>query len=211
MKYLPRYPIYIPSKGRFDVCYTAKVLEEDNVPYHLVVEPQEYDRYAENYAKDHLLVLPFSDQGSVIPARNWIKDHATKAGHERHWQLDDNIRKFRRTCLGKRIPVAAGLALRICEDFTDRYENVAISGLNYSMFVFKQRVPPFYVNVHVYSCTLVLNSVPYRWRGGLQRGHGYLPSGARWRLVYDTPERVHLRQAPVDEDQGREHEGTLSR
>jgi hypothetical protein len=26
-------------------------------------------------------------------------------------------------------------------------------------------VPPFYLNVHVYSCTLVLNSLPQAWRG----------------------------------------------
>ena len=51
----------------------------------------------------------------------------------------------------------------------DRYTNVGIAGLNYTMFV----VPhpdggpkaPFQLNCHVYSCTLFLNSLPYKWRG----------------------------------------------
>lgn len=35
------------------------------------------------------------------------------------------------------------------------------------MFQFEGRrfQPPFFLNVHVYSCTLILNSVPYGWRG----------------------------------------------
>jgi hypothetical protein len=28
-----------------------------------------------------------------------------------------------------------------------------------------QKMPPFYLNVHVYSCMLILNALPQRWRG----------------------------------------------
>lgn len=163
---LPRYPIYIPSKGRFDVCLTPLALAADGVPFRLVVEPQESDEYAARFGAECLLVLPFRDRG-LIAARNWIKEHATAEGYERHWQLDDNLKQFRRWWRGKRISCTAGVALRAVEDFADRYENVAVAGLNYTMFAIqggRQPREPFWLNVHVYSCTLVLNSLPHRWR-----------------------------------------------
>lgn len=161
----PAYPIYIPTKGRADSQLTARALTRDSIPFHLVVEPQEADTYRAANPDAQLLVLPFSNQGSVIPARNWIKDHARAAGHRRHWQLDDNIRHFHRLYRSRIIPCDAGVALTMCEQFTDRYENVAVSGLNYEMFVNRQTTTPFIVNVRVYSCSLILNDTPHQWRG----------------------------------------------
>lgn len=163
---LPRYPIYIPSKGRSDVCLTAQRLGEDGVPFRLVVEPQERDAYAARFGADAVLTLPFRDAGSVIPARNWIKDYATAEGHERHWQLDDNIRAFYRRWRAKRIYADAGVALSTCETFADRYENVAVCGVNDIMWLPDHYPkPPFHLNGRVYSCSLILNSLPHRWRG----------------------------------------------
>ncbi len=164
---LPRYPIYIPSKGRSEKCLTARFLSSDGVPFHLVVEPEEAEAYAKVFGHERVLKLPFSNLGlGSIPARNWIKDHATKAGHERHWQLDDNIRQMWRRIDGIKLPCQSGPAFAAVEDFSDRYENVAVAGMNYYMFApNRQRIPPFYLNVHVYSCTLILNSIPNKWRG----------------------------------------------
>jgi hypothetical protein len=162
----PRYPVYIPSKGRWTHCLTAQCLAADGVPFSLVVEPEEEPMYTAVFGADHVLVLPFSHPGSVIPARNWIKAHAIATGAERHWQLDDNIRHFGRRWRTKRWYCAPGVALAAVEDFTDRYENVAISGMNYYMFVPDGRAaPPFVRNCHVYSCCLFLNAMPYQWRG----------------------------------------------
>ena len=55
-------------------------------------------------------------------------------------------------------------ALLVTEEFTERYTNIAISGLNYTFFAF-EKLPPFYLNHHVYSTLLILNDIPYRWRG----------------------------------------------
>lgn len=165
-KVLPKYPVYVPSKGRYDECWAAEMLLRDGVPFHLVVEPQEADEYA-RFGRERLLVLPWSNLGvgGLIAVRNWIKAHATEAGYERHWQIDDNIRDVKRRYKGRRIPCDAGVGLRVVEDFADRYENVAIAGMNYEMFVINgQRMPPFYLNVRVYSCSLVLNSLPNEWR-----------------------------------------------
>ena len=163
---LPRYPVYIPSKGRADRCLTARFFVKDKVPFLLVVEPQEYDKYAAIFGEKRILVLPFSNLGSVIPVRNWIKKHAMAAGYHRHWQFDDNIYRIRRLFRGKRLPCLAGIALHVVEDFTDRYENIAISGLNYTMFGFGAAMRnPFILNCRVYSCSLILNSISNEWRG----------------------------------------------
>jgi hypothetical protein len=168
---MPRYPIYIPSKGRHAKCLTAKFLRDDSVPFHIVVEPHEHDAYAHEFGEDYILTLPWDNPGSVIPARNWIKEHATAAGYERHWQIDDNCRCIYRVWAGRRLRCNAGVALAATEDFTDRYENVAVSGLNYAMFVAGEAITvgngviPFRTNCHVYSCTLTLNTTPHCWRG----------------------------------------------
>jgi hypothetical protein len=146
---------------------TGRALVRDHVPFRLVVEPQEQEAYAARFGAERLLVLPFSNKGSSVPARNWIKDHSIAEGHERHWQLDDNMRGFYRFYKTKRLHCVAGIALRVIEDFVDRYENIAIAGMNYDMFCTSHRtaIPPFWPNVHVYSCTLILNRIPHRWRG----------------------------------------------
>lgn len=161
---MSKYPIYIPSKGRYEVSLTANCLRRDEVPFRLVIEEQEYDEYASRFGEDCLLVLPFSNRGSVIPARNWIKQYSTQLGYERHWQLDDNMRHFNRWYKGKRIRCNADIALRAVEDFSDRYENIAISGMNYQMFGTGKQ-PPFHLNCHVYSCSLINNEIPHQWRG----------------------------------------------
>lgn len=160
----PGYPVYVPSKGRAEVCTTPRFLQADGVPFFLVVEQQEVDAYAARWGSEHLLVLPFQNQG-LIAARNWIRDHAEASGAARHWQLDDNIQWTDRRWKARRIRCDAGLALSACEVFTDRYTNIGVSGLNYHMFMpSHQQAPPFYLNAHVYSCSLINHAMPYRWR-----------------------------------------------
>jgi hypothetical protein len=160
----PRYPIFIPSKERAFRCLAARMLRRDGVDFKLVVEPQEQGLYVQKFGKDAVLVLPENNRGLVY-ARNWIWERAREMGCERHWQIDDNIREMIRTFKGRRVNCNAGVGLRVCEDFTDRYENVAIAGFNYKMFVAKPwEQPPFVVNRHVYSAMLLLTEMPFRFR-----------------------------------------------
>ena len=163
-----RYPIYIPSKGRADCALTPHALDEMRVPYYLVVEDVEYDQYARYYDTSKLLRLPFSNLGQgSIPARNWIWDHASASGVSRHWIIDDNVNGFARLNFNRRIPVRSSAIFRCVEDFTDRFTNVAFSGLNYRNFA-PDRSPtiaPFRLNTRIYSITLINNALPYRWRG----------------------------------------------
>lgn len=162
---LPRYPVYVPSKGRASAPRTIRFLLRDEVPFRVVVEAEEAEDYAAAAGEERVLVLPFSGRGTVVPARNWIKAHAEAEGHARHWQIDDNVAQVRRWNRGQRVPCRAGFALRSVEDFADRYENVPLAGLNYTMFGVAPDAPPFYLNAHVYSCSLVRNGDSYRWRG----------------------------------------------
>jgi hypothetical protein len=159
--------VYVISKGRADCCHTAKFLMRDGVPFRLVVEPQEAEAYAAVVGPERLLVTPFSNLGrGGIPARNFVWDHAQETGAERHWILDDNILGMWRRWKQRKIRCASPVAFVCMEDFVDRYENVAIAGPNYYMFCpNKVSFPPFFLNAHVYSCLLIRNDLPFRWRG----------------------------------------------
>jgi hypothetical protein len=162
----PDYPVYIISKGRFNNCLTAKLFIKENVEFKLVVEPQEAEEYSARYGKERVLVLPFSNLGlGGMPARNWVWEHAKSLGYKRHWILDDNISWMARRYRNMKIRCNSNIALKVVEDFTDRYTNVAISGLNYECFLpSTEDRKPFTLNCHVYSCLLILNELPYRWR-----------------------------------------------
>ncbi len=138
------------------------------VPYHIVIEPQEYENYAAAISPKKILVLPFSNLGQgSIPARNWVWEHSIGIGMGKHWLFDDNIVRFYRTNKNRRIPVNSGTIFRCAEDFADRYENVAFAGLNNIAFV-PDRSPTiaaYNLNTRIYSMTLILNRLPYRWRG----------------------------------------------
>ena len=100
----PKYPIYIISKGRSDTRLTSKALEKMNVPYFIVIEPQEYDDYVAVIDASKILILPFSNLGlGGIPARNWVWQHSKSIRAERHWILDDNIDGFIRLNKNKKI------------------------------------------------------------------------------------------------------------
>ena len=162
----PRYPIYIVSKGRADTRLTSRAFERMGVPYRIVVEPQEYKDYAAVIDPKLILKLPFSNLGQgSIPARNWIWEHSIGEGAERHWVVDDNIRCFFRMN-GMREYAATGAIFAAAEDFTDRYQNIGLSGLQYAMFCPEDgHMPAFQLNTRIYSCILIDNALEFRWRG----------------------------------------------
>lgn len=163
-----KYPVYIISKGRWESRLTSKAFDAMSVPYRIVIEPQEHEKYAAVISPTKILVLPFSNLGQgSIPARNWVWDHATSEGHARHWIVDDNIVCFMRFHYNLKVPVSSGDIFRAMEDFVDRFENVSMAGPNYKMFASRKsgNIKPFTPNTRIYSCILLSNDVPYRWRG----------------------------------------------
>jgi hypothetical protein len=177
---LPKHPIYIVSKGRWESRLTAKALEAMGVPYFVVVEAQERDAYASVIDPKRVLVLDrrYQDEYDTCDdlgytkskgpgaARNFAWDHAISLGASWHWVMDDNIKRFFRYNHNLKVPATSGAIFRAMEDFCERYTNVLMAGPNYFMFVArKQKSPPFVANTRIYSCNLIRNDAPYRWRG----------------------------------------------
>ena len=162
-----KYPIYIISKGRHESRLTAKALEDIGINYRIVIEAQEFDDYASVIDEAKILVLPFSNLGKgSIPARNWVWEHSISEGHKRHWILDDNISGFGRLNNNRKIKIKTSATFRAVEDFTDRYENVKMSGMNYRFFVPEGSTrKPYMMNTRIYSCILLSNDIEHRWRG----------------------------------------------
>lgn len=163
---MTKYPIFVISKGRPKTCLTCRELNKMGVSYSLVVEPQEYDLYSGS-AKN-IIKTPFSNLGQgSIPVRNFVWDLAKKRGFEKHWVLDDNIEGFHRLHQNEKYKIIKGDAcFRACEDFTDQFSNIGLSGMNYYNFCKKtDPVAPFNFNTRIYSCILVNHEIPFFWRG----------------------------------------------
>lgn len=181
-----RFPLYIPSKGRSEYMITSQALSRMGVAHSIIVEPQEIDAYRSAIKSRGLLAevieldlgykesyelcdnLGLSRSTGPGPARNFAWEHSKAAGHSWHWVMDDNIRSFNRLHMGRKIKVETPLFWSAMEEFVLRYTNVAMAGPNYTMFAFSHdpsKVPPFYLNTRIYSCNLIRNDVPFRWRG----------------------------------------------
>ena len=176
----PKHPLYIVSKGRADSRLTSKALELMGVPYFIVVEEQERDKYTavidpkkvlvldKKYQREYNTCDDLGDTKGKGPgaARNFAWDHSISIGAKWHWVMDDNIKWFFRYNKNVQARVKTGAIFRAMEDFCERYTNVLMAGPNYYMFVpRKKNVPPFVANTRIYSCNLIRNDAPYRWRG----------------------------------------------
>lgn len=169
---LPKYPMYIVSKTRYESMGTSKSLNRMRIPHYIVIEPQEEKQY-QNAVKEFgldmvtLLVAPFSNHGDGPGrARNWAWDHSISIGAKSHWVLDDNISDFYRLHRNIRIRFESGAGFRAMEDFVDRYENIPVAGPQYRFFIAPdQKYPAFVTNTRIYSTLLIRNDCKHRWRG----------------------------------------------
>jgi len=164
----PKYPIYVPTKGRWESRLTIKALERIGVLYKAVIEEQEFDQYAAVIDSKNIIILPHRDKGLMV-TRNWIWDHALESGTPYFGTIDDNVVEFWRWHNNKKLKVRSGSIFRAIEDFTERYENVPIAGMNYFMFIKqKYKDSPIRLNTRVYSNMLIQtnakdpNGKPYR-------------------------------------------------
>lgn len=175
----PQFPIYVVTKGRWDSRLTVKALERMRVPFHLIVEREEYEEYAKVVHPDKILVTPdkYNEEYDVFwedddprlgpgAARNFAWEHSMERGFSHHWVMDDNLHAFHRLNRNYKGQVSSGTIFKIMEDFVLRYDNIAISGPNYYSFVkATDGVAPYVKNTRIYSCLLIRNDIPYRWRG----------------------------------------------
>lgn len=163
----PEYPIFIPTKGRWKTPLTIRAFERINVPFSPVVVPSEVEHYRKVVRDPStIIVLPEGVNG-LVPTRNWIWDYAQ---HELNtpyfWTFDDNIATFNRLHENHRIRLADGGFLYVIEQWSQRYVNMAITGMHYNMFAPSKRGrPPIVLNHRVYSNMFIRTDIPYRNRG----------------------------------------------
>ena len=174
----PQFPIYIASYKRWDSRLTVKALDSMKVPYKVIVDKIDYDKYANVIPEEKLLALPpeYREQYDTFDksltttgagaARNFAWDHSISVGASHHWVMDDNFQGFWRLNRNIEARLTSGTGLKVMEDFVLRYDNIALSGPNYEQFVVaKKKSPPFVKNTRIYSCLLIRNDIPFRWRG----------------------------------------------
>ena len=186
----PQFPLYIPTKKRAESRFTSRALDFMRVSHYLVVEDTDYDDYArsihdwetetglkssakiivldQQYKCDYELLddLGLTRSTGPGPARNFAWDHSISNGHSWHWVMDDNIKNFLRLNNNLKIKMADGTCFRVMEDFVLRYSNVTMAGPNYRSFASQNAaMPPYVKNTRIYSCNLIKNSTPFRWRG----------------------------------------------
>jgi hypothetical protein len=166
---IPKFPIYIISKGRWERRSTSNVLEDMNCPYKIVIEPKEYDNYAKYINKDKIILCPenFSErgQGSSL-VRNFVWQHSLNQGDSYHWILDDNIESIERFNNNLKIKCETPTPFKVIEDFILRYQNIALAGMNYAIFCpASEARQPIRFNERIYSCILIRNDISYKWRG----------------------------------------------
>jgi hypothetical protein len=177
---MPQFPLYVVTKGRADSRLTIKALISMGVPFHAVVEAQEYDSYAAVIDPKSILILntafqrdydtcdQLGDSKSKGPgaARNFAWYDSIERGYAWHWVMDDNIRAFYRLHNNLKYVCRTGVPFRAMEDFCLRYMNIGMAGPCYEMFAPRKKAfPPFITNTRIYSCNLIRNDLPFRWRG----------------------------------------------
>ena len=173
----PQFPIYIVSKGRPE-CLTAKTLKEMNVPFKIIVDEDEEKLSAYKFKHDGVITMPreykdnydeFWPKTGVTGAgasRNFAWDLSKDAGFSHHWVMDDNFKGFYRLNRNTEGRLTSGTGFKVMEDFVLRYDNIGQAGPNYEQFVkTTDAVPPFVKNTRIYSCILIRNDLPVRWRG----------------------------------------------
>lgn len=177
-----RFPIYIPSYDRWQEGRhpTMDSLDRMGLHYNIVVREAEYDKYVTVFGKDKVLKCPEEYiknyqtldsprlTKSIGPGaqRNYAWEHSISQGHEWHWVMDDNIRGFYRFHNNLKIRINSGLFFRIMENFVLQYENIGMAGPNYTILLpRKTKHPPLIFNTRIYSCNLIRNNLPFRWRG----------------------------------------------
>jgi len=150
-----KYPVFIPTKGRYENPITIRMFQSHKIDFKIVIEPQEYDNYSKIVDTSQIIVTPHQNKG-LTETRNFIWDYAEQMGFEKFWTFDDNIGRVYRWNRNRRIQVKDGTYLKVIEDFADRYENLYIIGMNYVSFC-KDRdmIPAFYPNTRVYSNMLL--------------------------------------------------------
>lgn len=179
-------PIYIPTKGRHEYLLSSTRLDAMGVRHFLIVEPQEVDAYhaalkSRGLKTAEILPLDLSykaryetcdSKGLSIstgsgPARNFGWEHSIAIGAKSHWMVDDNSKGFYIFFRNQKIKAINRRSFfEQMERFAVQFSNLAMCGPEYEMFCPRRhKTNPIMLNGKNFSCNLIRNDVPFRWRG----------------------------------------------
>lgn len=187
------YPIFVISYNRQKNHTTAKWLAKYGVKHYMVVHKEqleEYKKYMTEEMKEYTTFIEFDDSYKLkyetcdnIPhrvknagsgaERNFAWDYSIKLGYKAHWLLDDNMSFCH--IIGKN---AKGSYMRkkcskedfcskwhMAEHFFNKYENLLMIELAQNDFFFQLHNLTYALNTRCFSCNLIWNGMPIRWRG----------------------------------------------
>jgi len=149
--------IYIPSKKRFKITYTINLLLNSDRKFFIVIEPQDKNDYLSKFNIKNLLIIDKNDQG-ISYVRNWIKNYSIKNNEDYHWQIDDNIKNFKKRSNNKNENIAGPVILSNIENIVDKYTNIGIASPSHTVFAFAAK-NEIEVNKQTYSCMLINNKI----------------------------------------------------
>lgn len=108
--------------------------------------------------------------------RNFAWDYSIKLGYKAHWLMDDNMHFYR--IVGKRNDNYVKKIFKdieerdefiekfiSAENFFDKYENLLMLELAENNFCIKLKKLTYALNTRCFSCNLIYNNMPIRWRG----------------------------------------------
>jgi hypothetical protein len=176
---LNKYPLFVISKGRHQPnrSKTHNWFSKNKIHHYMVVEDCEKELYKKEMNDDYTTILSLPEshnnlgEGS-IPVRNWIDDYSRFNKVEKYWCIDDNISGFYRFERNTVRKVVDTSPFRVCEDFSDRYENLFMSGLQYKSFLpeISRNRGLCVKNTRIYSCILISTKLKDILDGTLWRG-----------------------------------------
>ena len=194
-----KYPLYVISKGRANMCKTSQFLTLCEVKHYVAVEPQEYDAYMETVGKSPyttviIMDMKFKDEYETYyteqpgeerktgpgAVRNFVWWHSMNVlGVKKHHVLDDNMNGFFILSDNVKFKMRTGAFIRAFEDLVDAHTNVKMASPNYGKFATQNDYHPSHIyNTRMYSWQLIDNSL---WDEGI-----------KWRAKYNEDTVISL-------------------
>ncbi len=187
------YPIFVISYNRAKTHTTAKWLAKYGVDHYMVIHKEQladYKKYQTPEMQKHTTFLEFDDSYKLkyetcdnVPhrvqnagsgaERNFAWDYSIKLGAKAHWLMDDNMAFMHIVGVNPK-----GIYVRKrcekedfvskfhkAEHFFNKYENLLLLELTQNDFCINSTKLTYALNTRCFSCNLIYNDMPLRWRG----------------------------------------------
>ncbi len=139
-------PICIASKGRAGQSKTIERLLEEKIPFHLVVEPQEFSSYFDAYTGrgEHSIHRLEKNDAGISYARQYILEYSRYQKWPWFWMMDDDIGQTYQVVGGRCLKISMRQALEQAEGVITTRPDVALGSLEYQQYAWSAKKPVKY-------------------------------------------------------------------